>query len=150
VKYLIAGDDENKICYVAIRGIVNLDDVLTDPNLIPALGNDGRCHTVFFSAAQHIPLEKLRDCVKDEGWKLCFCGHSLGGAVAKLLALGLLATNAANTSMHICAESQAMSSASPSQLRMLATRTWLVMSLSTTGSTCSIISFATVIQSQFF
>jgi hypothetical protein len=102
VKYLIAGDDENKVCYVAIRGTVNLDDVLTDLNLIPALGNDGRCHTGFFSAAQHIPLEKLRDCVKDEGWKLRFCGHSLGGAVAKLLTLRLLATNAAKTS--ICAE----------------------------------------------
>ncbi|KAK9708651.1 hypothetical protein K7432_009522 [Basidiobolus ranarum] len=99
-KYVIAESEENglKTIYVAFKATETKKDILTDVSIAkytPLGSFDGNIHTGFYWEAMKIPLgffiSKLTQR-NQENIKLIFTGHSLGGAIAKCVALTLLQT----------------------------------------------------------
>ncbi|KAK9763215.1 hypothetical protein K7432_010328 [Basidiobolus ranarum] len=97
-KYVIAESEENglKTIYVAFKATETKKDILTDVSIAKytSLGSfDVNIHTGFYWEAMKISLgffiSKLTQR-NQENIKLIFTGHSLGGAIAKCVALTLL------------------------------------------------------------
>ncbi|KAL9646849.1 hypothetical protein ABK040_013709 [Willaertia magna] len=92
-RYVIAdcSDEKTKRLIVAIRGSYSKADVLTDVKLIPALNDYGYgiFHSGFLGRAKFIPIDYFFDKI-NEGYHIVFTGHSMGGAVAAILATRLL------------------------------------------------------------
>ncbi|CAK9217104.1 unnamed protein product [Sphagnum troendelagicum] len=76
---------------VACRGTTDISDALTDLNFIQRTMTltPGAAHAGFLDRAKTIPLEYFRRLLV-RGERVVLTGHSLGGAVASLLALRLL------------------------------------------------------------
>lgn len=76
---------------VACRGTTDVYDALTDLNFIHRTMSlaTGSAHAGFLDRAKTIPLDYFRRLLV-RGERIVFTGHSLGGAVASLLALRLL------------------------------------------------------------
>ena len=82
-------------------GTKELRDLLADSNLLsrvlwPSEGEVARAqlpaaHGGFLSRSEGIPIEALWRHAQKQGLRLVVCGHSLGGAVAMLSTLRLLA-----------------------------------------------------------
>jgi hypothetical protein len=73
---------------VACRGTTDISDALTDLNFIQRTMTltPGAAHAGFLDRAKTIPLEYFRRLLV-RGERVVLTGHSLGGAVASLLAL---------------------------------------------------------------
>ncbi|EFJ36397.1 hypothetical protein SELMODRAFT_404357 [Selaginella moellendorffii] len=76
---------------VSCRGTSSLCDVVQDLKLLPArlTYHDAAAHWGFAERAEGIPLDPYANLI-DSGERITFTGHSLGGAVASLLALRML------------------------------------------------------------
>ncbi|KAG0584252.1 hypothetical protein KC19_3G196700 [Ceratodon purpureus] len=76
---------------VACRGTTDMSDALVDLNFLQRTMTliPGAAHSGFLDRAKTIPLEYFRRLLI-RGERLVLAGHSLGGAVASLLALRLL------------------------------------------------------------
>eukprot|EP00004_Rigifila_ramosa_P024666 TRINITY_DN7220_c0_g1_i1.p1 TRINITY_DN7220_c0_g1~~TRINITY_DN7220_c0_g1_i1.p1 ORF type:complete len:1162 (-),score=233.11 TRINITY_DN7220_c0_g1_i1:91-3576(-) len=94
---------QDKEIFVVFRSTTTFEDMKTDLSAWPAFFGDypGKCHAGFLALASHVPLDKFANYVHD-GYRIVFCGHSLGGAVAHLVALRLLIHSAiAGTAQHL-------------------------------------------------
>ncbi|GFR43454.1 hypothetical protein Agub_g4537 [Astrephomene gubernaculifera] len=88
--------------YVAFMGTKQFQDLLVDANLLhtPVWAESARlamdrqsipaAHRGFLERARSIQVEQLYELAVSRGLRLVLCGHSLGGAVAKLCTLRLL------------------------------------------------------------
>eukprot|EP00798_Chlamydomonas_sp_ICE-L_P000105 gene105-5516_t len=98
--YLVAESGDSM--YIAFMGTKQARDLMADLGFLhrplwaeaAALAKDRQnipsAHTGFLRRARAINVEQLYDLAESKGKKLVLCGHSLGGAVAKLCALQLL------------------------------------------------------------
>ncbi|GIL88442.1 hypothetical protein Vretifemale_16406 [Volvox reticuliferus] len=98
--YLIATSPTSM--YVAFMGTKQFQDILADANLLytPIWAESARlaadrqsipaAHRGFLERARAIHVEQLYELAVSRGLRLVLCGHSLGGAVAKLCTLRLL------------------------------------------------------------
>ncbi|GAB4823110.1 hypothetical protein N2152v2_010156 [Parachlorella kessleri] len=91
--------------YVCFMGTKELRDYVADANLlrhelwsqeqpgrgVPGLVAGATVHRGFLNRSQGIPIESLYLHAQEQGLRLVLCGHSLGGAVAALCMLRLLA-----------------------------------------------------------
>ena len=50
-------------------------------------GIKGKFHAGFLSRANIFPLQKILNEKTYENWNIIFCGHSMGGAVATIVAI---------------------------------------------------------------
>lgn len=95
--YYVAIDDSNGYIVVAVRGSLQVGDLLSDVNASSVertmLGGTGWVHEGMLASASYIHC-----CVKDvlskacarlPGWPVLVTGHSLGGGVASVLAMML-------------------------------------------------------------
>ncbi|GJP30388.1 hypothetical protein CLOM_g1027 [Closterium sp. NIES-68] len=75
---------------IACRGTADVWDVVQDlkyfPRSVQGVESEGTAHTGFVERAERVPLQPFLDLLA-AGHCLVFTGHSLGGAVASLLAL---------------------------------------------------------------
>ncbi|MEW5314731.1 MAG: hypothetical protein WDW38_006203 [Sanguina aurantia] len=98
--YIIAAGGNS--LYVAFMGTKQPRDLITDANVVHepvwaesvALAADKQsipaAHRGFLSRARAIQVEQLYELAQSTGRRLVLCGHSLGGAVAKLCTLRML------------------------------------------------------------
>jgi len=89
--FAVVMDYNYKTVVVTIRGTANVEDVLTDVHAESAPFHVGHAHRGILCSAQYLDRE-LRDFVKNisrshEEWEIVITGHSLGGAVATILAI---------------------------------------------------------------
>jgi len=89
--FAVVMDYNYKRVVVTIRGTANVEDVLTDVHAESAPFHVGHAHRGILCSAQYLDRE-LRDHVKNisrshEEWEIVITGHSLGGAVATVLAI---------------------------------------------------------------
>jgi len=89
--FAVVMDYNHKTVVVTIRGTANVEDVLTDVHAESAPFHVGHAHRGILCSAQYLDRE-LRDFVKNisrshEEWEIVITGHSLGGAVATVLAI---------------------------------------------------------------
>jgi len=89
--FAVVMDYNYKAIVVTIRGTANVEDVLTDVHAESAPFHVGHTHRGILCSAQYLDRE-LRDFVKNtskshEDWEIVVTGHSLGGAVATVLAI---------------------------------------------------------------
>jgi len=89
--FAVVMDYSFKTVVVTIRGTANVEDVLTDVHAESAPFHVGHAHRGILCSAQYLDRE-LRDFVKNisrshEDWEIVITGHSLGGAVATVLAI---------------------------------------------------------------
>ena len=95
--YYVAIDDSNGYIVVAVRGSLQVGDLLSDVNASSVkktmLGGTGWVHEGMLSSASYIHccikdvLSKA--CAQRPGWPVLVTGHSLGGGVASVLAMML-------------------------------------------------------------
>jgi hypothetical protein len=82
--------EENRTTtYLAIRGSFVLEDWIASVQVWPTLQEMGMVHSGWYARMLHLPQHLLVQRIK-EGHRVVICGHSLGGAVAQLLALSML------------------------------------------------------------
>lgn len=86
--FAVARDHTLKWIVVAVRGTLSLKDILTDcaVNSVPFL--EGTAHEGFVKTS-HKLLEEIEELLRKEmqahqGYRLVFCGHSMGGAVSAM------------------------------------------------------------------
>ncbi|CAE7230370.1 unnamed protein product [Symbiodinium sp. CCMP2456] len=86
--FAVARDHTLKWIVVAVRGTLSLKDILTDcaVNSVPFL--EGTAHEGFVKTSQKL-LEEIEELLRKEmqahqGYRLVFCGHSMGGAVSAM------------------------------------------------------------------
>ncbi|CAE7305342.1 DAGLB [Symbiodinium sp. CCMP2592] len=86
--FAVARDHVLKWIVVAVRGTLSLKDILTDcaVNSVPFL--EGTAHEGFVKTSQKL-LEEIEELLRKEmqahqGYRLVFCGHSMGGAVSAM------------------------------------------------------------------
>ena len=89
VSYFMVTDDAKKIHYIAVRGTSNLENTIVNISLQLTLDQRSglRLHKGFAVAAQQI-YSNLQPFLK-KGYKIQTTGHSLGGAIALILAMYL-------------------------------------------------------------
>lgn len=89
VSYFIATDDANKSLLITVRGTSNIENAMVDValKLTPDKKAGISLHNGFASAAQAIYAE-VKPYIKP-GYQIDTTGHSLGGAVALILAMYL-------------------------------------------------------------
>lgn len=88
--YTVARDDAMKWIVVSVRGTISTKDILTDMAVRCADFLEGQAHEGMVQASQQL-LDALRGPLEAElaarpGYRLVFCGHSMGGAVAAMCA----------------------------------------------------------------
>lgn len=81
--------NNRKIIYIAIRGSSNASDWATNLNAMPVVRGGGVVHSGWHKRLSHLPLAYLIQ-KHTEGYTVVTTGHSLGGAVAQLLAAQML------------------------------------------------------------
>ncbi|MEW5297372.1 MAG: hypothetical protein WDW36_000585 [Sanguina aurantia] len=90
--YIIAAGGNS--LYVAFMGTKQPRDLITDANVVHepvwAESSIPAAHRGFLSRARAIQVEQLYELAQSTGRRLVLCGHSLGGAVAKLCTLRML------------------------------------------------------------
>eukprot|EP01114_Cavostelium_apophysatum_P012844 TRINITY_DN2973_c0_g1_i2.p1 TRINITY_DN2973_c0_g1~~TRINITY_DN2973_c0_g1_i2.p1 ORF type:complete len:1229 (-),score=174.40 TRINITY_DN2973_c0_g1_i2:86-3772(-) len=87
--YTVNGEAiEEKVIYVAFRGTSDLKDIMTDASAFTHTNWRGKFHSGFYSRARMIPLVYYVDKLFS-GYKVVFTGHSIGGAVASVVAARL-------------------------------------------------------------
>jgi hypothetical protein len=88
-RYALALKPSTRELYVAFRGTADLSDVLVDLNILGSSTETlGRFHDGFYQRAAQLsvgPFAAFLDA--NPGYRLVFCGHSLGGAVATIATL---------------------------------------------------------------
>eukprot|EP00930_Biecheleria_cincta_P082224 TRINITY_DN71998_c0_g1_i1.p1 TRINITY_DN71998_c0_g1~~TRINITY_DN71998_c0_g1_i1.p1 ORF type:complete len:630 (-),score=85.19 TRINITY_DN71998_c0_g1_i1:162-2051(-) len=91
--YVVVRDHLMQWILVVVRGTLSMKDVLADvaAKSVPFL--EGHAHEGFVKCTEHI-LGAIEGTAHEElnnhpGYKLVFCGHSMGGAVASLAAAAL-------------------------------------------------------------
>ena len=89
VSYFFATNDASKLHIIAVRGTANADNALLDVAIQLITNNDiqAQLHEGFAGAAASIYASLKPDLKK--GYKIRITGHSLGGAVAMILAMYL-------------------------------------------------------------
>jgi triacylglycerol lipase len=89
VSYFIATNDADKTQIIAIRGTSNIENAMADAefNLITNKHTGIRLHSGFSAASQQLYSE-IRSKIKPE-YTVNTTGHSLGGAIALILAMHL-------------------------------------------------------------
>ena len=91
--HVVARDHEMQWIVVAIRGTLSFQDILTDAAAQSVRFLDGFVHEGVAKTAQFV-ADSLHDLLAHEmqawpGYRLVLCGHSLGGAVATIVAAKL-------------------------------------------------------------
>jgi len=79
---------ETNELYIAFRGSYNADNWLANINIFPTwLSGVGGVHRGFMGASQSIIpfLDPIISHAKDHKFRIVFCGHSLGGAIAQII-----------------------------------------------------------------
>eukprot|EP00928_Gymnodinium_smaydae_P084476 TRINITY_DN6774_c0_g2_i2.p1 TRINITY_DN6774_c0_g2~~TRINITY_DN6774_c0_g2_i2.p1 ORF type:complete len:639 (+),score=117.36 TRINITY_DN6774_c0_g2_i2:133-2049(+) len=94
--FVAARDHEMRWIVVAVRGTLSLKDILTDVAAKQVDFLDGRAHEGFVHCADFLE-ERLVDVLSAElrqhpGYRIVFCGHSMGGAVGAMVAARLRKT----------------------------------------------------------
>jgi len=97
--YYVAADEANKCVVVAVRGSLQIGDLLSDVNASSVrrtmLGVEGWIHEGMLTSASYIHCcikdVLSKECARDQrrGWPVLVTGHSLGGGVASVLAMML-------------------------------------------------------------
>ncbi|XP_019639091.1 PREDICTED: uncharacterized protein LOC109481058 [Branchiostoma belcheri] len=101
--YMLAETDDKDELFIAFRGTQSYEDILSDLSIWQgsagthgesAMG--GKCHAGFLKLASCFPVDPiLRKYVYSRGADDCarivVCGHSMGGAVAHIVTLNMLA-----------------------------------------------------------
>lgn len=93
VRYFIAvrqGSKGNRTeVFISFRGTDNFDEILADMQEVSLCSDfEGKIHAGFYELAATIPVTCILQ--KYQNAKIVVCGHSLGGAVAKIVALHML------------------------------------------------------------
>jgi Lipase (class 3) len=78
-----------KSVYVACRGSVYNEDWSTNFKVVPRCTTYGWVHSGFYQRSKAISVSFLHS-LHMQGYRIVFCGHSLGGATAFLSALGYI------------------------------------------------------------
>lgn len=91
-QYAIGLKYETKEMFVAFRGTSNMQDVFVDLRILGLPSSPYGCfHDGFSSRASLIPVAPFANFLEQQsGWKLVVTGHSLGGAVATIVATTFL------------------------------------------------------------
>jgi pimeloyl-ACP methyl ester carboxylesterase len=91
VLWFLAGSKISKTVYLVIPGTRTMADVSSDLDAIAAIGSDGKFHAGIKKVADRIETVVAPHVARldSAGYKLILTGHSLGGGVAAVLALGL-------------------------------------------------------------
>jgi hypothetical protein len=95
--YIIVKDSLYNLVYVAFRGTNSISDILADVSSNPASLDVGHVHHGFHFRAEQFIVSTSSQLKAAIGWTsavgehadIIFCGHSLGGAVAQLVAIKL-------------------------------------------------------------
>ncbi len=93
VRYMVGHNENEKILVCAVRGSDTTLDWVQDLNAYMSgtiYDLPGKCHDGFIGRAKQIPIEFFVNKIVNEGYRCIFTGHSLGGAVATLLAVRVL------------------------------------------------------------
>ncbi|XP_075241655.1 uncharacterized protein LOC142336627 [Convolutriloba macropyga] len=103
--FLIAEELNSNSVYIAFRGTETINDVKEDLKIYQKAASQGlahgRFHAGFLSRAEMFPLEKvlMSDLVRNKS--LILCGHSLGGAIASIVATNILLEKERMKNQHI-------------------------------------------------
>ena len=92
-KYTICHDKNEKLLILTVKGSDSNSQWIQDANVIMSAslnGLPGIIHNSFLSRAEQIPVSFFVNKIVNEGYRCVFTGHSLGGAVATLVALRVL------------------------------------------------------------
>ncbi|XP_078586026.1 uncharacterized protein LOC144867860, partial [Branchiostoma floridae x Branchiostoma japonicum] len=97
--YMLAETDDKDELFIAFRGTQSYEDILSDLSIWQGSGTEGestmggKCHAGFLKLASCFPVDPiLRKYVYgDNCARIVVCGHSMGGAVAHIVTLTLLA-----------------------------------------------------------
>jgi len=89
IGYFLLTNDANRSQLIAVRGTANVENALVDValKLVPDKHSGIRLHNGFSQAAEKI-YQQIRPLLKTD-YKISTTGHSLGGAVALVLAMYL-------------------------------------------------------------
>ena len=93
VRYMVGDNVKEKILFVSVRGSETKMDWIQDAHMKltdPFHGLPGKIHSGFSNRARQVPIEFYVNKIVNEGYRCVFTGHSLGGAVATLLAIRVL------------------------------------------------------------
>ncbi|CAF1018571.1 unnamed protein product [Brachionus calyciflorus] len=92
LKYMIYSSSKLKnTLFISIRGTKNMQDFLTDINCISQEDdlNPGKFHSGIYNRSNLVDISYFINKLK-EGYRLYFTGHSLGAAVASMLAIKII------------------------------------------------------------
>ncbi|XP_078658203.1 uncharacterized protein LOC144903690 [Branchiostoma floridae x Branchiostoma belcheri] len=98
--YMLAETEDKDELFIAFRGTESYEDILSDLSIwqgsIEGSAIAGKCHAGFLKLASCFPVDPiLRKYVYSRGADDCarivVCGHSMGGAVAHIVTLNMLA-----------------------------------------------------------
>ncbi|XP_078618266.1 uncharacterized protein LOC144885927 [Branchiostoma floridae x Branchiostoma japonicum] len=100
--YMLAETDDKDELFIAFRGTQSYEDILSDLSIWQGSGTKressmgGKCHAGFLQLASCFPVDPiLRKYVygkdDDNCARIVVCGHSMGGAVAHIVTLNMLA-----------------------------------------------------------
>ncbi|CAH1229839.1 Hypp253 [Branchiostoma lanceolatum] len=100
--YMLAETDDKDDLFIAFRGTQSYEDILSDLSIWQGSGTQGesamggKCHAGFLNLASCFPVDPiLRKYVYsrdgDNYARIVVCGHSMGGAVAHIVTLNMLA-----------------------------------------------------------
>ncbi|CAF3410856.1 unnamed protein product, partial [Rotaria sp. Silwood2] len=91
-RYAVACKPDAKEIYVVFKGTDGWRDVFTDLNVFGRPNCfEGRFHDGFYSCAKLIPLAPFLELLsRCSNYSVIFTGHSLGGAVANIVAIRML------------------------------------------------------------
>lgn len=92
-KYMLCNNKKEKILLLTVKGSDSNSNWIQDANVImSATLKDvpGKVHNSFLFRAEQIPVTFFVNKIINEGYRCIFTGHSLGGAVAALVAIRVL------------------------------------------------------------